>query len=51
MDKSPLGIWVLEEGDMIQLVAGEHCFKCREDTIFLEIKEGPYTGLIEKECF
>jgi hypothetical protein len=51
MDKTMLGSWVLEEGDMIQLVAGGHCFKCLEDTIFLEIKQGPYTGLIEKERF
>jgi len=51
MDKSMLGTWVLEEGDMIQLVSGGHCFKCLEDTIFLEIKQGPYTGLIEKERF
>jgi len=51
MDKSPLGTWVLEQGDMIQLVAGGHCFKCLEDTVFLEIKQGPYTGLVEKERF
>lgn len=51
LDKSLLGKWVLEEGDMIQLVAGGHCFKCIEDTIFLEIKQGPYTGLVEKESF
>lgn len=51
MDKSLLGSWTLEEGDMIQLVAGGHCFKCLEDTIFLEIKQGPYTGLVEKERF
>lgn len=51
MDKSLIGTWILEEGDMIQLVAGGHCFKCLEDTIFLEIKQGPYTGLVEKERF
>lgn len=51
MDKSLLGTWVLEEGDMIQLVAGGHCFKCLDDTVFLEIKQGPYTGLVEKERF
>jgi len=51
MDKSPLGTWILEEGDMIQLVAGGHCFRCLENTIFLEIKQGPYTGLVEKERF
>lgn len=51
MDKSPLGTWVLEQGDMIQLVSGGHCFKCLENTVFLEIKQGPYTGLVEKERF
>lgn len=51
MDKSSLGSWVLEAGDMIQLVAGGHRFTCQEDTIFLEIKQGPYTGLVEKERF
>ena len=51
MDKSFLGTWMLEEGDMIQLVSGGHCFKCKENTIFLEIKQGPYTGLVEKERF
>ncbi|MDY0301368.1 MAG: hypothetical protein RBQ99_07260 [Trichlorobacter sp.] len=51
MDKSLLGTWVLEEGDMIQLVAGGHCLKCLKDTVFLEIKQGPYTGLVEKERF
>ncbi len=51
LDKSYQGTWSLREGDMIQLVAGGHCFKCTEDTIFLEIKQGPYTGLIEKEQF
>jgi len=51
IDKSPLGTWILEEGDMIQLVSGGHCFRCLEDTIFVEIKQGPYTGLVEKEHF
>jgi hypothetical protein len=51
LDKSLLGSWTLEEGDMIQLVSGGHRFKCLEDTVFLEIKQGPYTGLVEKEQF
>ena len=51
MDKSLLGTWVLEAGDIIQLVSGGHCFTCLEDTVFLEIKQGPYTGLVEKERF
>lgn len=51
LDKSHLGNWVLNEGDIILLVAGGHGFTCREDTVFLEIKQGPYTGLVEKERF
>jgi hypothetical protein len=51
MDKSQLGTWTLEEGDMIQLVSGGHRFACLADTVFLEIKQGPYTGLVEKELF
>ncbi|RQW88745.1 MAG: hypothetical protein EHM79_04965 [Geobacter sp.] len=51
MDKSQLGTWTLEEGDMIQLVSGGHRFRCLADTVFLEIKQGPYTGLVEKELF
>lgn len=50
-DKSLLGTWTMEKGDIIQLVAGGHYFRCLEDTVFLEIKQGPYTGLIEKEPF
>lgn len=51
LEKSFLGTWFLEQGDIIQLVAGGHCFKCLADTVFLEIKQGPYTGLVEKERF
>ncbi|PWH19782.1 MAG: hypothetical protein DDG58_04155 [Ardenticatenia bacterium] len=51
LDKTPLGTWILEEGDIILLVAGGHGFRCLEDTVFLEIKQGPYTGLMEKETF
>lgn len=51
MDKSLLTISTLRQGDIILLVAGGHCFRCLEDTILFEIKQGPYTGLIEKEKF
>lgn len=50
-DKSPLGTWTLEHGDLILLVSGGHGMKCLEDTVLLEIKQGPYTGLVEKENF
>jgi hypothetical protein len=51
LDKSLLGSWLLEEGDIILLVAGGHCLKCLRDTVFFELKQGPYTGLVEKEVF
>jgi hypothetical protein len=51
LDKSLLGVWELDEGDIILLVSGGHRFKCQKDTVFLEIKQGPYTGLVEKERF
>jgi hypothetical protein len=51
LDKSPIGSWVLNEGDIILLVAGGHRLKCLRDTVFFELKQGPYTGLVEKEGF
>ena len=41
----------LSEGDVILMVGGGHGFRMTEDTVFLEIKQGPYTGLDEKERF
>jgi mannose-6-phosphate isomerase-like protein (cupin superfamily) len=41
----------LREGDVMLLVGGGHGFRMLEDTVFLEIKQGPYTGLDEKERF
>lgn len=41
----------LVEGDILALVAGGHGFRMLEPTVFLEIKQGPYTGMDEKETF
>lgn len=38
-------------GDIMLMVGGGHGFRMLEDTIFLEIKQGPYTGVDEKEHF
>ena len=38
-------------GDVMLMVGGGHGFRMLEDTIFLEIKQGPYSGLDEKEQF
>jgi len=42
---------ILESGDILVLVSGGHGFRILEDTVLLEIKQGPYTGLTEKEHF
>ena len=41
----------LKTGDAILILAGGHGFRLLEDTVFMEIKQGPYTGLDEKERF
>lgn len=41
----------LREGDVMLMVGGGHGFRMLEDTVFLEIKQGPYTGIDEKERF
>ena len=41
----------LRQGDVMLMIAGGHGFRILEDTILLEIKQGPYTGVDEKERF
>lgn len=41
----------LGAGDVILIVGGGHGFRMLEDTVLLEVKQGPYTGLDEKERF
>ena len=41
----------LQIGDIMLLVGGGHGFRMLEDTVFLEIKQGPYIGVEEKERF
>jgi len=41
----------LNPGDIMLMVGGGHGFRMIEDTVFLEVKQGPYTGLDEKERF
>lgn len=36
-------------GDLVIIVSGGHGFRMVEDTILLEVKQGPYFGLDEKE--
>jgi|TARA_B100002003_G_C13922543_1_gene448499 cupin fold WbuC family metalloprotein len=39
----------LNEGDIILLIEGGHSFEMLEDAIILEIKQGPYMGIEDKE--
>jgi len=41
----------LGAGDVLVLTGGGHGFRMLEDTVLLEVKQGPYTGLSEKEYF
>jgi len=41
----------LHRGDIVLMVNGGHGFRLLEDTVLLEIKQGPYVGLKEKEHF
>jgi hypothetical protein len=41
----------LAGGDVMLMVGGGHGFRMLEPTVLLEVKQGPYTGLEEKERF
>ena len=41
----------LGEGDLMLMVGGGHGFRMLEDTVLLEVKQGPYTGIDEKRLF
>ena len=41
----------LRAGDVMLMVGGGHGFRILEDTVLLEVKQGPYTGIQEKELF
>ena len=41
----------LRSGDLVLIAGGGHGFRMLEDTVLLEVKQGPYTGFEEKERF
>jgi hypothetical protein len=41
----------LHQNDVVLMVGGGHGFKILEDTILLEIKQGPYLGADDKRLF
>jgi hypothetical protein len=50
-DRELVATCELAQGDIMLMVGGGHGFRMLEDTVFLEVKQGPYTGLEEKERF
>lgn len=50
-DKELVATRDLYEGDIMLMVGGGHGFRMVEDTVLLEIKQGPYLGVDEKERF
>lgn len=41
----------LNPGDIVLLLSGGHGFRMMEDCVLLEVKQGPYSGVDEKERF
>lgn len=42
---------LLHGGDTILLNSGGHGFEIQEDTVMIEVKQGPYMGMNDKERF
>ena len=42
---------ILHGGDVVLLVSGGHDFEMLEETEMIEVKQGPYAGEDDKECF
>lgn len=50
-DRTHLATRTLAKGDVIILLDGGHGFRFSEQTVLLEVKQGPYPGIDEKERF
>ncbi len=50
-DKKLVATRTLNQGDIILLVSGGHGFRILDDTVIVEVKQGPYIGVEEKERF
>lgn len=51
LERQPLRIVELVAGDTILLSGAGHGIRILEDTLMLEVKQGPYLGVNEKERF
>ena len=50
-DRTLVATRELVTGDIMLMVGGGHGFRMLEDTVLLEVKQGPYIGVDEKERF
>lgn len=50
-ERNLVAVRKLQTGDILILVGGGHGFRMIEDTVLLEVKQGPYTGVEERERF
>jgi hypothetical protein len=50
-DRALVATRELVTGDIMLMVGGGHGFHMLEDTVLLEVKQGPYIGVDEKERF
>jgi cupin fold WbuC family metalloprotein len=50
-EKNLIATEPISQGDILILISGGHGLRILEDTVLLEVKQGPYTGLTEKEHF
>jgi uncharacterized protein with PhoU and TrkA domain len=50
-DKNLVAVRDLYQNDVLIMVGGGHGFRILEDTVLLEIKQGPYLGAGDKELF
>jgi quercetin dioxygenase-like cupin family protein len=50
-DRSLVATRELKPGDLVIAVAGGHGYRMLEDTVLLEVKQGPYTGIEERVPF
>jgi len=50
-DQNLVATHEMAAGDAVALVSGGHGFRLIEDTVLLEVKQGPYSGVQEKDRF
>lgn len=50
-DKAKFHSFVMRPGDTVHFISGGHGFKMLSQCKCLEVKQGPYTGVINKQVF